>query len=484
MNERKVLLGALCALGTGLAYACTSYPEIVIPSDDFDKGTGASSMGGGGPSGAANNTAGIEPSSGNGSGGTSSNGSGTTAGGEAGAAFNPEFEYPDTDFEYDPLEGNGETCATVEGEAGEVKRPIDIIVSIDNSSSMSQEIEAVQERINDDFAAILEDSGIDYRVILVTRYGWVEDSVGGSNHPVCIGPPLGVASCTDDGYPMLELNPPNFYHHSTDIESRNMWCRLLSSLDSSDEVESSDARDSGDPHFPWAPVAPDGWREWLREGSFKVFVGITDDRPGGNGCDQFGDSLAGAQAWDEALRSLAPEHFGPYSADDPDEGRNYAWYSIVGMEENSPATEPWPPTEGIVNDTCPEGVAAGVGYQHLSIMTDALRYPNCLNNDFDAVFNAIAQGVIDRSQVPCEFEFPEVEGIIDPSKIQVSYVPGGSSSSQAFDRVADAGACSGEQVYFDDNDAPTKVLLCPDACALVQADEGAKISLDFGCLGS
>src|SRR5690606_2239447 len=104
--------------------------------------------------------------------------------------------------------------------------------------------------------------------------------------------------------------------------------------------------------------------------------------------------------------------------------------------------------------------------------------------DFDAVFNAIAQGVIERSQVPCEFEIPEVEGIIDPSKIQVSYVPGGSGSAQDFGRVEDAAACSGEQVYFDDNTAPSKVLLCPDACTLVQADEDAEISLDFGCLGS
>lgn len=394
-----------------------------------------------------------------------------------------EVDYPDTNFEYEPLTGNGESCASVEGEATEVSRPIDIIVSIDNSSSMNQEIAQVQARINDDFAQILENSDIDYRVIMVSRYGLVEEDVGGSDNPVCIGPPLGLASCTDSNYPALELNPPIYYHHSTDIESRNMWCRLLTSFNSADEVESNDARNAGDPYFPWTPLAPNGWQDWLRDDSFKVFVGITDDAPGDNGCEEYPDSLAGAQAWDEDLRTLAPEHFGSYDAQDPDLGRNYAWYSIVGMQENSPATTPWPPSAGVVNATCPEGERAGVGYQHLSIMTDALRYPNCLYDDFDAVFNAIAQGVIDRSQVPCEFDIPPVEGIIDPDRIEVSYVPG-TGTPQDFARVINQAACDSEQVYFDDNADPTKVFLCPAACTLVQADEDAEISLDFGCLGS
>jgi hypothetical protein len=50
--------------------------------------------------------------------------------------------------------------------------------------------------------------------------------------------------------------------------------------------------------------------------------------------------------------------------------------------------------------------------------------------------------------------------------------------------VSDAPACNAEQIYFDDNVDPTKVFLCPEACTLVQADEDAEISLDFGCLGS
>jgi hypothetical protein len=150
---------------------------------------------------------------------------------------------------------------------------------------------------------------------------------------------------------------------------------------------------------------------------------------------------------------------------------------------------PWPPTEPYQAGTCPDtgggaGVRDGRGYQELSILTGGLRYPSCLNNDFDAVFNAIAQGVIDRSELPCEFEIPDVEGIINPDAIQVSYVPGDGGAAQSFGRVPVAGDCSGHEVYFDDNDAPARVFLCPAACDTIQADPEAEISLDFGCLGS
>ncbi len=42
---------------------------------------------------------------------------------------------------------------------------------IDNSGSMSAEIKGVQDNINKNFAQIIESSGIDYRVIMLSRFG-------------------------------------------------------------------------------------------------------------------------------------------------------------------------------------------------------------------------------------------------------------------------------------------------------------------------
>ena len=71
---------------------------------------------------------------------------------------------------------------TTRAERGAVKE-VDIIFVVDNSGSMTDEIDAIRRNINDNFAAIIEASGVDYRVILLSQYGRE-----GTN--VCIEPPL------------------------------------------------------------------------------------------------------------------------------------------------------------------------------------------------------------------------------------------------------------------------------------------------------
>ena len=100
-----------------------------------------------------------------GSGGTTSGGPGPSSGtgassGTAGSAGNSGFvaDFPDGSFTYNPgVPREPNACASVSGVATTVTRPIDIIVSIDNSSSMNGEIKAVQTRVNDDLARIIED---------------------------------------------------------------------------------------------------------------------------------------------------------------------------------------------------------------------------------------------------------------------------------------------------------------------------------------
>ena len=501
-------------------YACSDAELAGTGGSGFTTGS-ASSSGSGGDTGTSSSSSatgntmvdisGSQSSSGSGSPGSTSGSGGDTG---AGGALDPgNIDYPDdVDFDYDPRTGEGGGCGSVVGEAEEVSRPIDIVIVIDNSASMAGEIEAVQERINQDFAAIIEDSGIDYRVIMVSRFGNVFDENDGGGGPfdsafsICVGPPLGSVTCPDeesDPTPAVANNPPRFFHHSTDVGSRNLWCRLTGSFAMSDPYP--DARGG------WVPVAPNGWGEFLREEAFKIFVGITDDAPNasGDGSDSncpastgFSNTLAGAQSFDAALRALSAPQFGAYDAGDPDQDRNYAWYSIVGMAGNDP-TDPTPlePDEPVETQCCQgdgdvvdcpnsnnapltDGVRSGAGYQELSRMTDGLRYPSCFNDNFDEVFNAIAQGVIDRSVVPCQYEIPDVEGIINVQNIQAVYQPGGGGTPQPFPRVDSAGDCNGEEFYLDSNTNPTQLFLCPDACTLVQADTQAAIDIDFGCLGS
>ncbi len=404
-------------------------------------------------------------------------------------------------------EGGGE-CGAVYEEATEVKRPMDIVVVIDNSASMEGEIVAVQERINSEFADIIDNSGIDYRVIMVSRYGNVfdENFDGGgpfdSAFSVCIGSPLSSLECPaaeDDPTPPVAHNPPIFYHHSTDIGSRNLWCRLLDAYDTSDPYPNE--RDD------FVPIAEQGWQEFLRPDAFKVFIAITDDSPTTSGdasCagTNFSDDLDGARAFDEALRTLAPEHFGAFDDDAPDEGRNYSWYSIVGMAGNDPESPtPLGPDEPVETLCCQgdgdavdcprsnnaplsDGVRAGEGYQELSRLTGALRYPSCYNDNFDDVFNAIAEGVIEGAKLSCEWAIPDPPRgeVFDKNKVNVEYRPGGGGTPVTILKVPtleDCGDSGGW--YYDDEDEPTLVLACPATCDVLTADPAGQIGVLFGC---
>jgi hypothetical protein len=85
----------------------------------------------------------------------------------------------------------------------------------------------------------------------------------------------------------------------------------------------------------------------------------------------------------------------------------------------------------------------------------------------------------------CEFLMPTTDaGLIDPSKVKMTFTPGGGGIARDIPRVNDATQCAGEGWYYDDNANPTKLLLCPDLCTTVQADQTGTIEISLGCLGS
>jgi hypothetical protein len=93
-------------------------------------------------------------------------------------------------------------CVAKEAEAVQGKRPVDIIIAIDNSVSMADEIAGVEDQINTNFAGIIEASGTDYRVIMLSNHG--EHHVPGAPPPadplrlqrICIKAPLSGTSCS------------------------------------------------------------------------------------------------------------------------------------------------------------------------------------------------------------------------------------------------------------------------------------------------
>ena len=79
-----------------------------------------------------------------------------------------------------PLGGNAETgplvteetaCVQTSLVATEATRPVDIIFAVGNGSTMRDEIREIERQINTNFANVLETSGIDYRVAVMSAFG-------------------------------------------------------------------------------------------------------------------------------------------------------------------------------------------------------------------------------------------------------------------------------------------------------------------------
>ncbi len=418
------------------------------------------------------------------------------------------------------------TCGGGSTAAAQVKVPVDIIIVIDNSPSMDDDIEQVQARLNDDLAEILAESNLDYRVIIVSRFGDESNAISSSPASaanICIGAPLGANACTNPNNETLVLNPP-FYHYSAEIESWDAWCQLLYGYNHSDEIGVTDNSSSGiGAARTWTAKAPTGWQEWLREDAFKHFLVITDDDAdcndygynfddspvdsNGNNCEPPSSSsdffngkqhnchntstqtvsntnvTAGgtaAQKFDTALLALAPEQFGTSTE------RNYMWHSIVNIRANTAgATLPWQPTDAVQTKMCTAAnttiVGAGTGYQALSRLTGGLRYPICQNSTFDAIFNAIAEEVIQTAEASCEFELGDTSNV-DVDAATVSWT-NSSDVSTSLTQVANAAACGTSKTrwYYDNPGDPTTLTLCPATCTEVQADNAAQVWLEFGC---
>jgi hypothetical protein len=335
------------------------------------------------------------------------------------------------------------SCVGVSAEVEFVHQPVDIIIAIDNSASMDDEARAVEENLNVNFATILEQSGIDYRVILVTEHRERD----AQDTAVCIASPLSsLPSCPSDAPGRSD----RFFHYATEINSRNSLQVLL------DTFDGQRADDFG--------LAPRGWSEWLRPGAHKAFLEITDD-----------DSNLPAIEFASALTALAPEQFGA----DPSQ-LGFVWHSIVGLAERATATDPYSASDPIETRECTGRVFnAGATYQELSRLTDGLRFPICEFDGYDSVFRSIATDVVLGSRSVCNFEIPSAPAgrELDLDKIAVSYEPGAGGAALVLGRAPSPSQCRADGFLVDD----AGVHLCPTACERIGADERASVSVVFSC---
>jgi hypothetical protein len=395
----------------------------MIPGSGTQGGTGTigSSSGAGGSSSAATGSGGIDISS----------GSGATGG------VNPD-----------------DACAVDSAEPELVTLPVDIIMVLDNSGSMEDELESVEQNINVNFADILTQSGVDYRLILISRHrvqDRCEDGDGceEASTSICVSAPLSALPSCPFGIPGTT---DRFYQYSVKIESEDSFDRILETYNSSSDDKYN--------------LSTMGWSEWLRPGAKKVFLEMTDD-----------NEDMSAEAFMQALSSRSTEHFGT------PEAPNYIFHSIIGVQEKNPVGEAYLPSELPVNMPCTGNgntvTTTGLTYQDLSIRTGGLRFPICEFPSYDTVFRRIAEDVVVTSSLKCDFAVPAPpQGkTLELDKVAVNYTPGAGGNPQQFGQALLPTDCQANAFYIEGD----RIYLCPDACTSIQNDPQSRVDVLFTC---
>ncbi len=353
-------------------------------------------------------------------------------------------------------------CGTQTSEATLTKRPVDIVVVIDNSSSMDQEIEGVINNINQNFATILTAENIDYRIILLSAFGkpWhlcsETERTNGTCNPsgaadrlICISAPLSGASCSP--VPATPVFGTRFFHYSVAIDSTDSLVRLLAAYGTTDA----------------AGLVPGGFRTLLRDGAQRVILEITDDTT----------SLT-ANNFETMLFALSPPAFGTSAA-----ARDYTFHAIMGIVEKAGmASAAYESSEPAVGTKCSSSANPSAEYEDLARRTGGLRFPVCETASYDAVFLRIAQGVVAGSQIQCSFDVPAPTPgtVIDVSRALLTYDGNGGTTEETLDQVAGVGACDDASFFVDTpND---EIVLCPEACTRIRGDATASITVNVPCV--
>lgn len=319
-----------------------------------------------------------------------------------------------------------EECASVSETAVNTRGPADVILAIDNTPSMYNEIEMVRANMNR-FSAMVEAEGLDLHVALVSCR--TQECTGHDNwFGICIDPPLGAAGAcaaeTDDS------QPPDYLHVEERIESLKAYESLMNA-------------------YPQ-------WSTILRPGAAKHIIVISDDN----------DEIAAA-AFNDTLLARDPSLAG------------YQFHSIYSFLSKEAACD-LGSSEPCCTYAAPSG--EGIAYRELVALTGGVGADLCLQ-DFDPVFDAIAGAVVASARLNCEWEIPPPPDgeEFDPDLVNVDFFDGTETHAIGYAGSVDRCSLVAQGWYYDDAVAPTSILVCPQTCEWIQGRPDAQIVIKFGC---
>lgn len=376
---------------------------------------------------------------------------------------------------------NGDAaCESATSQATLTRLPADIIWVIDNSNSMVEAIAGIQAGIND-FAATLVASDLDYRMIMISMRSLPAPLVG-HRVAVCVPEPLAGPGCADSA---------RFFQVEVDIHSTMPLEQLLGTLG-----QTSGYTNAAGPASATTFSSPDyggpPWRSLLRDGATRTIVLVADDNQ--RTCAMPGASTC--LATDPPFTATSLEDFpgggNPFSSRTLGPGildataypglfTGYTFDAIYGWGD---ATDP------TVRCTYPGGTqppTSGQTYTTLVARTGGVRAQICDGAAaFPPFFTAIAASVVHGSPIECTVTIPAPPAGMTFQAGRVNVIVRAATDQTYVGHVSDLVHCDATRGgwYYDDNAAPSHILLCPTSCTAAQSmvvGAGTGLDVQFGC---
>lgn len=242
-------------------------------------------------------------------------------------------------------------------------------------------------------------------------------------HGICLDPPLGNGGCPAD-----DNNPPLYTHIPTEVDSTNGLSLLIAA------------------HPDFAPV--------MRQTASKHIIMVSDDNSDLSAADF-------TTMWTGLDPSYSP----------------FYYHAIAALQD--PVTSC---IDGNASHCCAISAAAGLVHHQLVDQTGGV-WGNLCDQEFQPIFDAVAEQVIAGSAIACEFDIPDPPDgeTFDPMEVNVEFDNGGVPLEIGY--VENAAACMGvtDGWYYDDPANPTTIILCSQTCDTIQGFAMAKIFIGFGC---
>jgi len=328
-----------------------------------------------------------------------------------------------------------ESCAGIEAEADARLLPVDIIWAIDGSGSMVPSFPAIQAALNK-FSGDVEAAGIDAHIVLLT------------SQALCVPAPLGSGKCGAAGLPLgpglpgagapasaPDSNPPRLLHLDVSFGYGEGMPVLLNNFVHFKQALRADARTQ-------LVLTEDGAPPMSAQAVIDHIEGRT--------------SATGTPAWSPGLVADSWIFSGVICKNGLGGGACLTAFLL-------PET-----TSALIE------LSGGVS-EDLSLAGQQGSDP------FAGLLQELAAKVIVGAELSCEYDIPEVPAgqTFDRGLVNVLYGTGG-SDKEVFPYAEDA--CRDAVAWhYDDNDAPTKILLCPKACERARTSEDGKLEVKFGC---